>query len=89
MPKLKTKRGAAKRLKVTAGGIKFNRSGHNHILTKKSSKRKAHLCKMGLVHDRDEKNMARLLLQPRPSLAKKYKSTKIVETATAGGGSNA
>ena len=36
MPKMKTKRGAAKRFKVTAGGkIKRKKAYKNHILTKK------------------------------------------------------
>jgi large subunit ribosomal protein L35 len=41
MPKLKTNRGAAKRLKVTKNGkVKYKKSFKNHILEKKSSKRK-------------------------------------------------
>jgi large subunit ribosomal protein L35 len=41
MPKLKTHRGANKRLKVTATGkIKRSKAFGRHILTKKSSKRK-------------------------------------------------
>jgi len=44
MPKLKTKRGAAKRFKKRAGGgIKRGRAFLRHILTKKSTKRKRHL----------------------------------------------
>ncbi|KAA3630426.1 MAG: 50S ribosomal protein L35 [Proteobacteria bacterium] len=44
MPKLKTNRGAAKRFKKTAsGGFKRAQSHLNHILTKKSTKRKRHL----------------------------------------------
>lgn len=44
MPKLKSKRGAAKRFKVLGnGGIKRSRSHLRHILTKKSTKRKRHL----------------------------------------------
>jgi large subunit ribosomal protein L35 len=43
MPKLKTKRGAAKRFRKTAKGFKHAQSHHNHILTKKSSKRKRQL----------------------------------------------
>lgn len=51
MPKLKTNRGAAKRFKRTASG-KFKRSqSHlNHLLTKKSTKRKRHL-RSGLLVD--------------------------------------
>ena len=40
MPKLKTNRGAAKRFRRTATGYKCAQSHLNHILTKKSSKRK-------------------------------------------------
>ena len=41
MPKLKTNRSAAKRFKKTASGNYKHRSAfRNHILTKKSSKRK-------------------------------------------------
>ena len=44
MPKIKTKRGAAKRLKLTATGrLKFRRAYRNHILTKKSPKLKGRL----------------------------------------------
>ena len=51
MPKIKTNRGAAKRFKKTASG-RFKRSqGYlNHILTKKSTKRKRHL-RHGLLVD--------------------------------------
>lgn len=44
MPKLKTNRGAAKRFRRTgSGGYKRAQSHLNHILTKKSTKRKRHL----------------------------------------------
>ena len=44
MPKLKTKRGAAKRFKKRAGGsIKRGHAFLRHILTKKNTKRKRHL----------------------------------------------
>lgn len=44
MPKMKTNRGAAKRFKKTgSGGFKRSQSHLNHILTKKSQKRKRHL----------------------------------------------
>jgi large subunit ribosomal protein L35 len=44
MPKMKSKRGAAKRFKVRAGGsIKRSQAYMRHILTKKSTKRKRHL----------------------------------------------
>ena len=44
MPKLKTKRGAAKRFRKRAGGsIKRGKAFARHILTKKNTKRKRHL----------------------------------------------
>ncbi len=50
MPKMKTKRGAAKRFKATGTGkIKRSKAYTSHILTKKSTKRKRNLRKSGLV----------------------------------------
>ena len=44
MPKLKTKRSAAKRFKIRSGGsIKRSQAFKRHILTKKSTKNKRHL----------------------------------------------
>ena len=44
MPKMKSKRGAAKRFTIRAGGgIKRSQAFMRHILTKKSTKRKRHL----------------------------------------------
>ena len=62
MPKLKTNRGAAKRLKRTASG-RFKRSqGYlNHILTKKSTKRKRKLRDQLVVDPSNEKAIRRML----------------------------
>ena len=62
MPKLKTHRGAAKRFKLTASG-KFKRSqSHlNHILTKKSTKRKRGLRQPELVSAQDTPAIRRML----------------------------
>ncbi|MFZ4713506.1 MAG: 50S ribosomal protein L35 [Bacteriovoracaceae bacterium] len=52
MPKMKTKRSAAKRFKLTATGkVKFQKAFKRHILSKKSttSKRKKRLA--GYVHN--------------------------------------
>lgn len=50
MPKQKTHKGAAKRFKVTASGkLLRNHSMRNHILTKKSTKRKRKLRKQAEV----------------------------------------
>jgi large subunit ribosomal protein L35 len=44
MPKLKTKRAAAKRFRKRAGGsVKRGQAFTRHILTKKNTKRKRHL----------------------------------------------
>jgi len=62
MPKMKTNRAAAKRFKVTATGkLKRAHAFANHILTKKSKKRKRNLQQLTLVHPSDEKRMKDLL----------------------------
>jgi large subunit ribosomal protein L35 len=62
MPKIKTNRGAAKRLKRSASGRLVRRKANkSHILTKKSRKRKRRLRKADLVAPADEKRMNRLL----------------------------
>jgi large subunit ribosomal protein L35 len=62
MPKMKTKRGAAKRFKMTGTGqIKRSKAFTSHILTKKSTKRKRNLRKSGLVDSTDLKGMRRIL----------------------------
>ena len=54
MPKMKTNKSAAKRFKKTAsGGYKHRSSFRAHILTKKSSKRKAGLSSMKMVSKSD------------------------------------
>ena len=62
MPKLKTKSGAKKRFKVTGTGkIKRKHAFKNHILTKKSKKRKLKLTHDGLVNDSDLPNIKKQL----------------------------
>ena len=62
MPKMKTNRGAAKRLRRTGTGkIKRMRSNKSHIITKKSKKRKRRLRSATLVSAGDLKRMKRLL----------------------------
>jgi large subunit ribosomal protein L35 len=54
MSKQKTKSSAKKRFKVTGTGkIKRKHAFKNHILTKKSKKRKLKLTHSSLVHDND------------------------------------
>ena len=59
---MKTKRGAAKRFKLTGSGkIKRSKAFTSHILTKKSTKRKRNLRKSGLVDSTDIKGIRRIL----------------------------
>ncbi|WP_120997739.1 50S ribosomal protein L35 [Stutzerimonas urumqiensis] len=53
MPKMKTKSGAAKRFKKTAGGLKHKHAFKSHILTKMSTKRKRQLRGTSMLHPSD------------------------------------
>lgn len=62
MPKLKSNRGARKRFKVTGTGkIRRNSAFMNHILTKKTTKRKRNLRKSSLVDGADVRRVRRML----------------------------
>ena len=62
MPKMKSNRGAAKRFKATsAGRIKRRQGYRNHILTKKSTKRKRHLRSPSYVCDADTAAIRQML----------------------------
>ena len=62
MPKLKTNKGAAKRLKLTKKGrIKRHSPGRRHMMKSKDAKRRRHLRKSKLVAAPEERRMRRLL----------------------------
>ncbi|MBM7562292.1 50S ribosomal protein L35 [Fusibacter tunisiensis] len=62
MPKMKTHRGAAKRVKKTGSGkLKRSKAFTSHILTKKSSKRKRGLRQSTVVSASDMKRVKTLL----------------------------
>lgn len=62
MPKLKTNRSAAKRLKLTKSGkIKKRSAMRGHILGKKTRKRKRNLKKNSYLASTEEKKIRRLL----------------------------
>ena len=62
MPKLKTKRAAAKRFKKTGTGkLKRNKAYKSHILTKKSTKRKRNLRKATITDVTNASNMKKIL----------------------------
>ncbi|HXZ38775.1 MAG TPA: 50S ribosomal protein L35 [Thermodesulfobacteriota bacterium] len=60
--KLKTKRGAAKRFKMTGGGkVKRSKAYASHLLSSKTTKRKRKLRKNVVVDKRDSRNVKRLI----------------------------
>ena len=62
MPKLKTKRAAAKRFKVTANGkIKREKAYAGHFLTSKAMDQKRNLRSAGFVSDEDKRNVRKLI----------------------------
>ena len=62
MPKLKTHKGAAKRLRLTANGkVKRGHSHARHILTKKTHKRKRNLDIDTLVSESDLERVKNML----------------------------
>ena len=62
MPKMKTKRAAAKRFKFTASGeLKRNKAYKRHILTKKSTKRKRNLRHAVVTDATNVKTMKKIL----------------------------
>lgn len=63
MPKMKTRKAAAKRFHVTGTGkIRYKKAGLRHILTKKSRKRKSDLRKAGIIASKTtEKNIKVLI----------------------------
>lgn len=62
MPKLKTRKAVSKRVSVTASGkLKRTKANKQHILTKKTAKRKRGLRKADLVDSTNVKQMKRVL----------------------------
>jgi large subunit ribosomal protein L35 len=62
MPKMKSHQGAAGRFEVRKKGrLRRRRAGHNHILEKKSTRRKRRLNTETVVTRSDEKRIKRLM----------------------------
>jgi large subunit ribosomal protein L35 len=62
MPKLKTHRGFAKRVKVTGTGKLTRRKAfHSHLLSSKTPKMKRRLSKPDTIHPSDAKRMKSLI----------------------------
>ena len=76
--KMKTKRAAAKRFKVTGTGkLKRNKAYKSHILTKKTTKRKRNLRKSALVDETNVKTMKKIMpYSYRGARSKQYRVAK-------------
>lgn len=62
MPKNKTKKSAAKRFKVTAGGkLIYKRAGSGHLLSSKSRKRKRNLRGTGVLAEAERKKIIKII----------------------------
>ena len=62
MPKMKTKRSAAKRYKLTGSGkVRYKKQNLRHILTKKNSKRKRRLRQPAILSSVEAQRAKKLL----------------------------
>ena len=62
MPKMKTRKSASKRYRVTGSGkVAYKKMGLRHILTKKSSKRKMNLREKGIISKVEAKRAKSML----------------------------
>ncbi len=62
MPKMKTRRGAAKRFKVAGSGrIKRNKANHRHMLIRRTNKVKRNMRRPGVISSADKKIVKALL----------------------------
>ena len=62
MPKMKTRRGAAKRFKISGSGrIKRNKANHRHMLVRRSNKAKRKMRQSDFVAAGDRRNVRRML----------------------------
>ena len=62
MPKQKTRRGAAKRFRLTGSGkLKRNKANHRHMLIRRSKSVKRKMRHAGIVDGSDSKKVRRML----------------------------
>ena len=63
MPKMKSKRSAAKKFSLTGTGkVKYKKMNLRHILTKKAAKRKSQLRSSGILSEADAARVRKQLL---------------------------
>ena len=64
MPKMKTRRGAAKRFKLTASGrIKRNKANHRHMLIRRSKSAKRKMRQPDLISSGDTQKVRRMICE--------------------------
>jgi large subunit ribosomal protein L35 len=62
MPKLKTRKGAAKRIRMTKNGrLKHGSPGRRHLLRRKDAKRRRQLRKAKILAGTEERRVRRML----------------------------
>ena len=62
MPKMETRRSAAKRFKLTGTGrIRRNKANHSHMLIRRSKSAKRKMRNAGLVSNAEEKRVRKML----------------------------
>lgn len=62
MPKMKTRRGAAKRFKLTGTGkLRRNKANHRHMLIRRSKSAKRKMRNPGTISAADRKKVSRML----------------------------
>ena len=62
MPKQKTRRGAAKRFRLTGSGkLKRNKANHRHMLIRRSKSVKRKMRNAGIVDGSDSKKVRRMI----------------------------
>ena len=62
MPKMKTRKAASKRFRITGTGkVRRAKANRGHLLTKRTTKRKRQLRRKGLLSDADEKRIKVLI----------------------------
>jgi large subunit ribosomal protein L35 len=67
MPKMKSNSGAKKRFRFTSKGkVKYKKAFRNHILTKKTTKRKRKFRLGGIMQPADTEQVKKLLPYGRP-----------------------
>ncbi|MBI4354819.1 MAG: 50S ribosomal protein L35 [Candidatus Omnitrophica bacterium] len=62
MPKMKTNKGVAKRIKITGTGkLMYRKAGKRHLMGSKSSKRTRHMRRPGIIAGVEAQRLRRLL----------------------------